>query len=99
MIQPTEFNVVLKQDPTEEKTRGGVILTADIQERGKHMATRGTIVALAPLAFNADIWPEDRERPKPGDRVVFAQHAGMFLKEDGEEYRVVKDRDIVAVLA
>lgn len=96
---PLEFNVILKQDPVEEKTRGGLLLTADAQDRGKHQATRGTIVSLSPLAFNEDIWPGDQPRPEPGSRVLFAQHAGMFVKDEGEEFRIVKDRDIVAVLS
>lgn len=99
MIVPLEFNVVIEQDPVEEKTKGGLLLTADAQDRGKHQATRGTIVSLSPLAFNEDIFPSWETRPEPGARVLFAQHAGMFVKDGGKEYRIVKDRDIVAVLS
>lgn len=98
-IRMMEFNVLVDQDKTEEKTAGGLYLSQDVQERGKHQQTFGTIIDVAPLAFNEDIWPPDMERPKPGDRVMFAQHAGTFAKFDGKEYRVIKDRDVVAVIA
>lgn len=93
-----EFNVAIRQDAAEEKTKGGLILTADSVEKRKHSAVRGTIVAMSPMAFNGDIHSEDDERPKVGDRVIFAQHAGCFLQHGGEELRVVKDKDVIAVI-
>lgn len=99
-INVIEYNVLLRQDGTETKTKGGIILSDDVLERKKHQETRGTIVAVSPMAFQFDDWPDGVEKPKPGDRVAFAMHAGTFIKgEDGEEYRVVKDRDVVAVIA
>lgn len=98
-ISPVEFNVLVKQDATEEKTKGGLILHTDTQERDKHSQIFGTIIALSPMAFNADVWPVEYERPKPGQRVAFAKHSGAFIKGlDGEEYRVVKDKDVVAII-
>lgn len=97
-INPVEFNVLLKQDEVSNK-QGLVYLPDDEVERRKHAQTRGVIVAIAPLAFNEDVWPGGMERPKPGQKVAFARHAGTFIEGcDGEEYRVVKDKDIVAVI-
>ena len=57
------------------------------------------MVALSPMAFNEDIYPTDLPRPEPGQRVVLALHSGTFTKgKDGKEYRVVKDKDIVAMV-
>lgn len=98
-INPCEFNVLVLPDPVEQKTKGGLILSDETMDRHKHAGTFGTLVALAPLAFNADIWPENKPRPEPGTRVLVAKHAGTFcVAPDGVEYRVVKDRDIVAVM-
>ncbi len=96
-IEPFEFNVLVRQDPVEEKTKGGLILAESTKEREKHMATKGTIVSLAPLAFNADIWPKDMDRPRPGDRVLFSKHAGLLVEQDGD-LRLLKDRDVLAGL-
>lgn len=97
---PVEFNVIVRQDDTAGKTKLGLIKPDEVIEREKHGQTQGVLVALSPLAFNADIWPADMPRPEPGVRVAFARHAGTFVTGvDGEEYRVVKDKDIVAVMA
>lgn len=98
-IRPVEFNVLIRQDAIEEKTRLGLIKPNEIVEREKHSQTRGVIVAISPLAFNEDIWPAGMDRPVPGNKVAFARHAGTFIVgEDGEEYRVVKDKDVVAII-
>lgn len=97
-LRPLEFNILVRQDPVEEKTKGGLMLPMETQDKAKHHAQRGTIVALSPMAFNEDIWPPDADRPKPGDRVVYAQHAGTWIKEAGEEFRMMKDRDVLAVI-
>lgn len=99
-FNPVEFNVIVKQDDTEGKTKFGLIKPDEVVEREKHGQTQGVLVALSPLAFNSDIWPADMPRPEPGARVAFARHAGTFVNGlDGVEYRVVKDKDIVAVMA
>jgi co-chaperonin GroES (HSP10) len=96
---PCEFNVLILPDPVEEKTTGGLILASDTLERNKHAATKGTIVASAPLAFNEDIWPMDMPRPEPGQRCLISRHAGVFIDgEDRVEYRIVKDKDVVALI-
>lgn len=94
-----EFNVAVRQDPIEEKTKGGLYIPENMRDREEHMATNGTIYAVAGLAFNEDIWPKAEPKPKPGDRVVFAKHAGIFMDHGGERLRIMKDKDIVAVLA
>jgi chaperonin GroES len=93
---PLEFNVIVEQDEVVEKTKGGLILID--QEKQKHQTTRGTVVALGSKA-GSEIWTED-QGVKVGDRVVFAQYGGTFIDgQDDKKYRVLKDKDIVAVLA
>ena len=98
-IRPVEFNILIKQDVVADKTKFGLLKPDEIVEREKHGQTRGVIVAVSPLAFNEDIWPIGMNRPSPGQRIAFARHAGTFITgEDGAEYRVVKDKDVVAVI-
>jgi co-chaperonin GroES (HSP10) len=94
--QMMEFNVLIDQDEVREQTKGGLFIPQERQERDKHAQTWGRIVAMSPMCFNEDIWTGDK--PKAGDRVYFAKHAGAFVEIDDREYRVVKDKDIVAVL-
>lgn len=94
-----EYNVLVDPDPVHEKTKGGLYIADETREKHKHGQMFGTLVALSPMAFAFDDWPDGVEKPKEGDRVMFAKHAGTFADLDGHEYRVIKDRDIVAVLA
>lgn len=99
-LVPLEFNIVVDQNPVEEKTAGGLLIPDQLQDKAKWLETRGTIVAVAPLAFNSDIWPEGEARPRPGDKIIFVKGAGTLTKgNDGREYRIIKDKDAVAVLA
>lgn len=98
-IRPVEFNVLIRQDSVDERSKGGLLKPSEVVEREKHSQTLGYIVAVSPLAFNEDVWPAGMEKPKAGDRVAFARHAGTFIEGlDGVEYRVVKDRDVVALI-
>lgn len=98
-ITPVEFNVLIKQDDVTEKTEGGLIMPESAKDRERHSTTRGVIVAVSPLSFNEDVWPVNQERPKAGDRVAFAQHSGTFIKgTDDKEYRLVKDKDVMALI-
>ena len=60
----------------------------------------GRIVAMSPLAFNYEReWPADA-RPKVGDIVWFARYAGALIEcaFDGQAYRMVKDKDVAAII-
>ena len=98
-ITPVEFNVLVKQDATESQTKGGLYRPDETMDREKHGQTRGVLVAISALSFNEDIWPTGLDKPQPGQRVAFAKHAGVWVTgEDGAEYRVIKDKDVVALI-
>lgn len=98
-LVPMEFNILVLPDPVEEKTAGGLILSEETIDRNKHQATRGTLIAASPMAFNDDVYPSDQPKPQAGQRVAVALHAGAFIKGmDGKEYRLVKDKDVVALI-
>lgn len=98
-IVPIEFNCLIEQDEVATKTPGGLIKPQERIEQEKHRATRGTLVALSAYAFNSDIYPPDMPKPQPGQKVAIALHAGAFVMgEDGKEYRMVKDKDITALI-
>jgi chaperonin GroES len=98
-IRATEFNVVVKPVEVEEKTAGGILIPELAKDRMQQASVEGVIVHVSPLAFTYERWPEGSAPPKVGDSVVFAKFAGMIRKgKDGAEYRIVKDKDIAAVL-
>lgn len=96
-LEPMEFNVLVKQDVVEEKTKGGLLIPEQVVDRERHGVTRGEITAISPMAFNADIW--NGEPPAVGQRVAFARNSGSFIEgDDGQEYRLVKDKDILCMI-
>lgn len=99
-IMPTEYNVLVAPEDTEEVTAGGIILTASTKETNDLAAQRGRLVAISPLAFSYADWPEDARKPHVGDAVVIAKYAGtLFEGRDKREYRLCKDKDVAAVVA
>jgi co-chaperonin GroES (HSP10) len=100
-VMPTEYKVLILPTEIEEKTKGGIFLPDEHKDRAQFAQMEGTLIALAPLAFTYDKWEgiED-QKPKVGDKVLFAKFAGFAHKgKDGKTYRVVNDRDVSAVIS
>lgn len=97
-LRPMEFNCVVEMDPTEEITRGGIILPTSKTDRDKLATEEGTLVAASPHAFSYADWPKDEVPPQVGDRVLIARYAGAIHERGGKTFRVIKDKDIVAVI-
>jgi chaperonin GroES len=98
-INPTEYRVLVKPEKVEEKTQGGIIIPDQTKDRDQYAVVKGTLVSVSPLAFTYADWPEGSRVPQPGDRVAYEKYAGALMKgNDGEDYRVVNDRDVHAVL-
>lgn len=97
-LQPMEFNVVVALDPTEEKTAGGIILPTTAKDRDELATDEGTLEAVSPHAFSYAEWTGDVQPPKPGARVLFSRYAGALHERAGRKYRIIKDKDVVAVV-
>ena len=99
-IYPTEFKVLILPDAVEEVTKGGIIRPTMTTDTEKYATIEGRIIAVSHLAFT---YATDEEwgdaKPQPGNRVIFAKYAGVRHKaKDGQEYLLVNDKDIVAVV-
>ena len=110
-IKPTEFKVLIAPEKIEDDLlkehkglkESGFIIADDEKDRLQAGITKGKIVDISPLAFRYDEdWKllEDAQRlPGIGSRVAFARYAGAPINgADGEKYRLVNDRDIIALL-
>lgn len=100
-INPTEYKVLIAPIVVDEKTKGGIILPDEHKDREQFAQMQGTLIAVSPLAFtyaDAEAWGK-AQKPKPGDKVMFAKFAGAAIKGmDGKDYRLVNDKDIAAVI-
>lgn len=101
-ITPVDMRVLVRPDPVEEKTKGGILLADTTKEKEKYAGTRATLIAKGPNAFREWGLTEDGE-PRNGigigSRVHFAQYSGARIKgEDGEDYVIMNDADITSII-
>jgi chaperonin GroES len=95
-IIPLDMRVLVKPDPVEEVTAGGIWKPDMSKEREKYAGTRATLIAYGPNAFKE--WGEGNGI-EPGARVHYAQYTGARIKgEDGEDYVIMNDADLTAVI-
>ena len=91
-LVPLADRVVLKQSTPEEKTKSGIILTSQTQEKPQ----QAEVVAVGPGGLVDG--KEVSMHVKVGDVVIFSKYAGNEVKLDDEEYIIVKQSDILAIV-
>ena len=93
-FRPLHDRVVVTRIDAEEKTTGGII----IPDTAKEKPQEGRVVAIGPGGRdeNGKLIPID---VKIGDRVLFGKWSGTEVKIDGVEYLIMKESDIMGVLA
>jgi chaperonin GroES len=97
-LTPLEFFVVVELDQQAERTPGGIILPPNAKDQDKLATQEGTLIAVSPHAFTyADGWPEG-SKPEIGQRVLFKRFAGHLHEREGRSYRLLNDKDLVAII-
>lgn len=91
-IRPLADRVVIKQVEAEETTKSGIILTAAAQEK----PSIAEIVAVGPGGMVDG--KEVEMFVSVGEKVLISKYAGTEVKVDGEEYSIVRQEDILAVV-
>ena len=93
-FQPLGDRVVIKPSEKEEVTKGGLVLPDTAREKPQE----GEVVAVGPGRVGDD-GKRIAMEVKAGDKVVYSKYAGTELKEDEEEYLIVRESDILAKVA
>ena len=93
-FRPLHDRVVVKRVEAEEKSKGGII----IPDSAKEKPQQGEVVAVGPGGRDdsGKLIPMDL---KAGDRVLFGKWSGTEVKLDGEELLIMKESDIMGVIA
>ena len=91
-LTPLGDRVVLKQLEAETKTKTGIILTSSAQEKPQE----AEVVAVGPGGMVDG--KEVTMQVKVGDKVIYSKYAGNEVKLEDEEYIIVKQNDILAVV-
>jgi len=92
-LKPLGDRVVIKPTPKEEVTKSGIVLPDTAKEKPQE----GTIVAVGAGRLN-DKGERQVMDVKEGDKVLYAKYAGTEFKQDGEEYLILTEKDILAVV-
>ena len=90
--KPLLDRVVLKSTEAEETTKSGIILTGSAKEK----PVVSEVVAVGPGGVVDG--KEVTMYVEVGDKVVISNYAGTEVKLDGEEYKIVRQNDILAVV-
>lgn len=91
-LKPLLDRVVLKSTEAEETTQSGIILTGSAKEK----PVVSEVVAVGPGGVVDG--KEVTMYVEVGDKVVISNYAGTEVKLDGEEYKIVRQNDILAVV-
>jgi len=91
-MRPLGDRVIIKQLEAEEKTKSGIILTGTAKEKPQE----AEVVAVGPggVIDGKEITME----VKVGDRVIYSKYAGTEVKLSEDEYIIVKQSDILAIV-
>ena len=92
-IRPLHDRVLVRRQEEETKTAGGIVLPGSAAEK----PSRGEVVAAGKGKVNekGEVRPMD---VKVGDKVIFGQYAGNTVKVDGEEFLIMSENEILAVI-
>ena len=91
-LKPLFDRVVIKDAEMEETTKGGLILTSTAKEKPQY----AHVVAVGPggVVDGKDVTMQ----VEVGQKVVYSKYAGTEIKIDNEEYKIVRQSDILAIV-
>lgn len=88
-LKPLADRVIIKPTPAEEVTMSGII----IPDSAKEKPLRGTVLA----AGNGT--KDEEMQLKEGDQVLYGKYAGSEIEFEGEKYLIMRQSDVLAVIA
>ena len=91
-LKPLGDRVVLKQQEAEEKTKSGIILPDSAKEKPQ----AAVVVSVGPGTEKNG--KKTEMQVKPGDKVIYSRYAGTEVKLGDDEYLLVKQSDILAIV-
>ena len=92
-VRPLHDRLIVQRLEEEEKTKGGII----IPDTAKEKPIEGKVIAAGQGKINKDGKKIPME-VKKGDKVLFAKYAGTEVKMEGEEYLMMKEDDVLAII-
>jgi chaperonin GroES len=92
-VRPLHDRILVKREEETEEKVGGII----IPDSAKEKPQRGKVVS----AGNGKVNEDGKRTPldvKSGDRILFGKYSGSEVKIDGDEYLILREEDVLAIL-
>ncbi len=92
-VKPLDDRILVKQSEAEEVTSGGIVLP----DAAKEKPQRGKVVATGPGKL-LDSGERGEMSVKKSDEVFYGRYAGTQIKIEGEEYVILRESDVLAII-
>jgi len=92
-VKPLDDRVLVKQSEAEETTAGGIVLPDTAKEKPQ----RGKVQAVGPGKL-LDNGQRGQMSLKKGDEVWYGKYSGTEIKIDGEEFVLIRESDVLAII-
>ncbi|MFP4053116.1 MAG: co-chaperone GroES [Phycisphaerae bacterium] len=92
-VKPLDDRILVKQSAAEEVTAGGIVLPDTAKEKPQ----RGEVVATGPGKL-LDSGERGEMSVSKGDEVFYGRYAGTEIKIEGEEYVILRESDVLAII-
>ena len=92
-LKPLGDRIVVKAAPHEEKTKGGLVLPETVKEK----PVEGIVVAVG----EGKVLENGKRQPMDvsvDDRIIYSKYSGTEVKLDGEDFLILSERDVLAVV-
>ena len=93
-IKPLEDRILVQTLDAEQTTASGLV----IPDTAKEKPQEGKVLAVGPGRFDEDGEKRIPLDIKVGDHILFGKYSGTEVKVDGEEYLVMREEDVMAVI-
>ncbi|MDD3470624.1 MAG: co-chaperone GroES [Thermoguttaceae bacterium] len=90
-LRPLDDRVVIEPNEAEEKTAGGIVLPDTAKEKPQ----QGKVIAVGPGRL-LDNGKRSEVSVAVGDTVIYGKYSGAEIKVEGDEYKIVRESDILA---
>lgn len=93
-LRPLHDKILLTRDEAETQTASGIFLP----ESGKERPKTGTVIAVGDGKINTETGERIALTVAAGDRVIFASYAGTEVKLDGDEFLIMDESEVLAII-
>lgn len=97
MIKVVGHRVLVKPASVEKTTASGIIIADTTHEKNQRDQQKGTVIQIGPNAWKA--FDDGSPWAAVGDLVLFSRYGGKIVKDGNEEFRILEDEDIVAIIS